>query len=222
MSDQKSNVPWQWGSYSEAPKKLTRTSFSADPIRLEKDGLELASGVFIRLPEELANQFPQKEVDGSPPHLTLLYIGDLNRKDFERVGEIVRNIGRGLAPFEVVLDEFDVFTNPEGQQIPCMATSDPVFLKKLHALIRKEVENGGIDVSHIYGPDEDEDVDFEEGFTVHATLDYLDAGVDYEGPKPAGKFVVSNLELWGFGVVRIPMARDARALFAEGGESEGK
>jgi len=188
-------------------KRLIRTSMAAQPIRLEKSDLVLSSGVFIRLPEKLAGQFPQKvEEDSSPPHLTMLYIGDLNRQDFDRVVEIVREAIEQVDPFDVHLDRFDSFKNHEGQQIPHMTTTQPVLLKRLHARIRMAVEDAGVEVEQTYGPDAGDNPDPEESFTVHATLGYVEEGDEYSGPKPAGTFTVSNLEVWGFGVAQVSLA----------------
>jgi len=146
-------------------------------------------GVFIRLPPELAAQFPEKSEDSSPPHVTLCFIGHVPRSRTADLATALREALAGIAPFELELDLYAEFQNPEGATIAHMVPRAvglwPERLAALHASIKSHVEARGVRVGHHPGP-----------FRPHVTLAYVPAGQVYEGPKPKGRWRVDGVELW--------------------------
>lgn len=162
-------------------------------------------GVFIPLPLNLAKQFPPKEEDSSPPHVTLLFIGKITETEFEKVVEAVRSVGSRVAPFTLSVNGVDQFTNEEGQIIPHMKVkAEGCNLGKFHAQLAHAIEGQEIPVGHNYGEDYNGEPRAPQ-FTAHVTLAYLNPGETYNGPKPSGRWEVSEIEVWGHNKVKIPL-----------------
>lgn len=186
-------------SAEDIAKDLAAEPFDALAVDFEKkmeQGPDLAHeevcekcGVFIRLPEDLASQFPpQRGEDDSPPHQTLLFIGDVPREDIPRLARIVEQVTAKHAPFEVEVTDYGEFENPEGKVIPHMiprALGDPDPSFALHKELREQVMAHGFRVNHHPGPMKN-----------HITLGYLEPGETYTGPRPRGRFTVDAVELW--------------------------
>lgn len=143
-------------------------------------------GVFIPVPRSVAKSWPKfSDEDTSPPHITILYIGELERSDFETVVATVREFARSFAPFEIEMTDYGEFKNDKGQTIPHMIPRASE-LEKLHYGLRDALELAGVDVQHHEGP-----------FKNHATLGYLEPGESYTGPRPEATWTVSEIEVWG-------------------------
>jgi len=166
--------------------------------RETKDG-GITAGVFIPLPKSLAKQFPNKdEFDDSDPHVTMLYVGDVTPEQQARLTYEVAKIAAYIKPFQMDMGSYGEFQNPEGQTIAHMAptASHPHGLSALHVALWRAADAAGVPVSHRYG-------DYVAGlpdaaaFKSHATLAYMPAGETYKGPKPAGAWTCTELEVWG-------------------------
>ena len=169
-------------------------------------------GIFIPLPYNLAKDFPdKKEKDDSPPHLTLLFAGDLSSGQYHHLVKIVRRLARLLKPFEADLSYYSEFTNHEGEIIAHMKPSYAASSKlaALHGLLRRAIEHAGIPLQHSYGPDENPAIPYEIQFKAHATLAYQNPlSPLYDGPKPTGSWRVTELECWGHEKIRVPLGRN--------------
>lgn len=194
-----------------------------DPLFTEErevnpDGT-ISCGVFVPLPFNLARQFPNKDhEDDSVPHITLLYIGDVDPADYERVVSAVTRVARHWTPFRMEMLTYGEFHNPKGQLIPHMKpraaglrTSLLDFrgfenpLGVLHQDLKQAVERLNVPVAHTYGPEGDPNRPDWANFKAHATLDYLPGDATYDGPKPTGSWRVTEIECWGHEKYRIPL-----------------
>jgi 2'-5' RNA ligase len=174
--------------------------------------VELASadscGVFIRVPDDLASEFPPRAEDPSPPHMTLLYVGKVPRTEFDRLVATVADVARGDAPFTVEMTDYGEFTNRSGQTIAHMIPRGDQ-IAALHAQLRAAVASAGFDVEHHPGV-----------FKPHVTLDYMEPGQHYEGARPSGSWTVRSLEVWGWGERRaVPLGGRAAAARVEAASS---
>lgn len=154
-------------------------------------------GLFIKLPESIAEQFPHKPEEPSPPHVTFLYIGE-GPEDEEEISEMIRILRDEIShmePFKAVLDGIGYFKsiNPEDGTICDRIVS--------HVKVRFEpekrqwkgylwtiLEKAGIHV-----------VDSFPNFQPHATLSFdydKPHSFRYEGEIPHGEFQVEEIELW--------------------------
>ena len=195
------------------PKKTVSQAVSEGSLfdrlierREVKDG-KITAGVFIPLPAKLAKQFPNKdEHDDSKPHITVLYIGDITKDQQAKLAYGVKKVAAHIAPFKMTLDTYNEFQNAEGQTIPSMTghADHPHGLGALHVALWRAAEDAGLPVGHSYG-------DYVPGkadaaaFKTHATLDYLEPGKGYSGPRPTGSWDVNELEVWGHQVDKIPL-----------------
>ena len=133
-------------------------------------------GVFIPLPEDLAAQFPSKDEDTSKPHITLLYVGELDPSRVSDLKDAVAAVARTRAPFTVIIEDYGEFQNDEGKTIPHMIPRMKGGfgdLAGLHEQLKRAVFEGEeIPIKHRPGP-----------FKPHVTLAYLDEGKVYTEPK---------------------------------------
>lgn len=168
-------------------------------------------GVFIRLPEPLAAEFPKNKQDDSPPHITMLYVGECDPVKYAEVLDAVRSVAKDWTPFTLDVSDYGEFvatkpgTAPEdnmtiAHMIPRVMHGKT--LADLHERLWAECEKRGVTADH-----------FRDGpFKPHTTLAYVKPGAAaYSGPRPQGRFVVRYLDLWGaspdsdYGYQRIPL-----------------
>ena len=147
-------------------------------------------GVFIPLPDELANQFPadgKAGEDSSPPHVTVLYVGDLeDLEDQEEFIDVVEEATNSLMPFEVSLGPVEEFKN-EGQRVTHSSVKGK-DIHKLHKILVKALKSARIPFSDkhpVYSP--------------HVTIEYVNDGEEekYADKKPSGDWVVDHFWIWG-------------------------
>ncbi len=173
---------------------------------VDKDG-NITAGVFIPIPAPIAKQFPDKSaMDDSPPHVTLLFVGDITAEQQSKLVNRVRSVLAYVKPFRMDMTDYGEFTNAEGQKIPHMSptATHPFGLNALHALLWRAVEDAGIPVGHRYGAYDSGKPDA-AAFKSHATLAYLGKDEEYDGPRPTGSWNVTSLEVWGHDKVKIPL-----------------
>ncbi len=151
-------------------------------------------GVFLKLPTELAKEYPELETDPSPPHITVLYIGDIDASRKDEVVETIQKICKTYQSMEVWVGGLAYFTNQKGEEI----AHSMVEAKGL-AAISKDIWDAvmrlGVKVEHSF-PD----------YTPHVTLQYGDKR-DYDGPTPEGNFKLKELEIWLADAEKIGVAK---------------
>lgn len=160
----------------------------------EKEPQRESVGIFLRVPPDLAKQFPSlDDEDKSPPHATMLFVGDCDGFQYSKVVDACREVCSQLPAFKVSLDDYGEFENPKGQTIAHMIprSDGGPQLADIHTALRAAVLARGIPVEHHSdGP-----------FKPHVTLAYIDSGKRrYSGPRPKGTFWLDHLEVWGSGV----------------------
>lgn len=198
--------------------KLKKIDPHHEDTQIDNNG-KITAGVFLPVPGNLALQFPDKaEHDDSHPHFTLLYVGDVCPAGFKLLVEGVRSVAKRIMPFTMVMKRYSEFTNPEGQTIPHMTGEAQIHfadsahrmvvpsfgLGYLHAMLHGAVTSRGVEVAHRYGP-ESPPAPSAAHFKAHATLQYLEPGQLYVGPKPTGQWRVTHLEVWGWDTIKIPL-----------------
>jgi len=160
------------------------------------DGKE--AGLFIPVPRDLAAEFPKNRGgnDKSPPHVTFLYIGKIDKN---RVKEACTIIQRSLdflmrTPVRATLGSPGYFTHMDKNRRVAVC---PVQFNSDMATVRDGVwaalSAAGFSVEdHWYT------------YVPHATLQYLDGlNRPYTGPEPRGSFTVDKIELWGLGTKHV-------------------
>lgn len=147
-------------------------------------------GLFIRVPEHLAEMFPPAPPeDTSPRHVTLLYVGEVPAEHEGLFLEVVRGVLEGWGPVDAAFDGLDYFIHPEKDR------------RVYYTRVKFDRDMGALRdrLSHMLG---------EFGFTIedahplaynaHATLDYVDGLFsEYTGPVPSGDWQVTEIEVWG-------------------------
>ena len=167
------------GMFREADAKDGKTTGYRDGV-----------GLFIRLPEQLAKQFPSlAPEDNSPPHVTFLFIGKVPEEQDDILLETVNRVfAQGLPTIKAKLGDIDYFVHPDKDRR--VAHCPVVFnrgMSELRTRLRSALEDAGIEVADsfpIYRP--------------HVTLQYV-PGTDgtYKGPAPSGDWEFDEVEIWG-------------------------
>lgn len=158
-------------------------------------------GLFIPVPKKYTKGFPSLgEEDSSPPHITLLYVGDLSPEDEERVIATVKSeVARGgmRAP-EIEMTDYGEFENHKGQIIPHMIPRSDLLVM-YHNRLWDAIEKSGVEVKH-----------HKNAFKPHVTLGYQDKGTTYNGPRPTGTWTAPAIEVWGRKKTVIPFETSQR------------
>jgi len=146
-------------------------------------------GLFITLPSEIAEQYPTEGKEGqdsSPPHLTLLYIGDIPTQFEEKILEVVKQVCENFRKFKVKIKKPRKWINDKNQTIyhSPIASSK---LVKLHDALKQAFDLNQIPYSKKY-PD----------FKPHVTIEYVNEGEQpkFQNIKPEGEFIVEGIWIW--------------------------
>lgn len=144
-------------------------------------------GVFLRVPNGLARQFPAKEEDDSPPHATLLQCGELDAEGYAKVVEAIAAVAKDVQPFTVELFDYGEFSNGKGQTIAHLIprTTGDLTLEGFHKALRAGVQEVCTPQVH------------PGAFKPHVTLAYLPEGETFKGARPSGSFTAQTIEVWG-------------------------
>jgi 2'-5' RNA ligase len=151
-------------------------------------------GLFIPVPQEIVRQiekqFPViKSValkDDSPPHVTLLYIGNVTG-NIRRIKEIISGVALQHAPFRIHLRGTDYFDNPNQTVLYVHALSPG--LDELHYDMRQAMLNAGYQI---------EQADFND-YIAHMTLQYLPPETRIQHMCMEFSWMVDRFEFWGDG-----------------------
>jgi len=190
-------------------QKVSEMGLQSEERETNPDG-SISCGVFIPLPYSLAKDFPDKShEDDSPPHFTILYVGDCSPSDFQKLVKCVCEVSEKLKPFSLDLSHYGEFLNHKKQKIAHMGPGviNRSRLAVIHSLLKRACEQAGVKVDHNYGPMDDPRIPDVVKFKAHATLQYLPAMCPYQGPKPTGSWRVTELEVWGHEKVRCPLGK---------------
>lgn len=185
-----------------------RVAFEAEAVTVTarmraKDTPGASACIVIPVPEPLAKMWPDArgEHDSSPPHITVLYLGEAATDRLEEARELLGTVAAEFKPIPVEFAKgTSWFTNDEGLQIAhkAMHPKTEERLQALHAALREAFTAAGFEIQH------------RDGFTGHATLGYFETQEPVRGPE--GGFSARTLELWGWpeDVVVALGARTAR------------
>jgi 2'-5' RNA ligase len=145
------------------------------------------AAVVVVLPDAIARRFPYRPEESLPPHCTVLFVGPTPWDQIETVREAVAQLSAGLLPLRARLGDLGFFDRPDGGRVAWVAVEFEPSLDVLHDELRAELMTRGVMVQHPDRP-----------WTAHATLAYLAAGEDYDGPVPAAglEWTVERLEVW--------------------------
>ena len=157
--------------------------FSNQLLRISKSLKTVQAGIFIRLPTKYKKFFPHKTEDPSPPHITVLYIGDIPESSLDNYRKVIEVACSLSTVRECELKNLNFFKNQEGQWI----AHNPVVCEGLEDF-RNRVWNAcealGLTI-----------MDSFPKFKPHATIAYLDQK-KYDAPTAQGKFKPKYIELW--------------------------
>ena len=148
-------------------------------------------GIFVPLPEDIANQFPPEGKEGedsSPAHVTVLYVGDLEDSEKqEELIDVVQKTASVLGSFEVNLGRVEEFVNDENQRV----THSPVEGKDLHKL--HNIMKGVLKFMKISFSDK-----YPE-YKPHVTIEYISKGEEerFGNVRPQGSWLIDHFWVWG-------------------------
>ncbi len=145
-------------------------------------------GLFLQMPDEIAKEFPEKDKeDASPPHLTVLYIGDQDSKDLDNIIEICNDVIHTHDPIQITLEDLDFFTSSDTELENREIAHLPIKCDGM-AKLRKDVwdtlEDAGYEIQ-----------DSHREYKPHATLAYC-SDREYDGPVPTGSFLCTSIDVW--------------------------
>lgn len=191
-------MEWRRGREADA----ARAALPADPRQvgwscdgLDGDGSKV--GLFLPLPPELASQRPLLPEDDSPAHVTLLYVGDVRRREAELL-EIVREVA-AEHPFACrgTLGQQRTLTSHASQLVVYQDVYwedgnphrwQPSPIERFREALVARLRQMGFGVADI-GADQ---------WLPHLTLAYLDdPHATWSGAPCVGSWHVDRLEVWG-------------------------
>jgi phage-related protein (TIGR01555 family) len=146
--------------------------------------------VALKLPPEFARFVPYKAEDTSPPHVTLVYVPDVDPRDFDALFAELHVTFADVESFNVThTGEVAYFDNPEQiakQRVAYAVTSFDTDEQALFAELAAAIESFGLDVSR-HG----------DQYTPHTTLAYLQTVAEtYVGAVPIGTWNAVEVEVW--------------------------
>lgn len=151
--------------------------------------------VVIPLPESIAKQFPEHDHDATPPHITVVYIGEVAAERIPLLEEVVTKVTADIGPIEVTL-------RPGVEQLHHHNTTydvkgvDAPGLPELHSALQRALEDADFEVS--------DDLEY----FPHATLT---KGESFDEEPPEGAFVSDHIEIWGIERREQPRAQPTAA-----------
>jgi len=148
-------------------------------------------GFFVRLPENLASQFPSLgDHDDSPPHITFFNIGDIPKDRQEEFTTRVKNLFLTFrGPVHASLGPIDYFVHPGKERtvahlVVQFNKSIAQWRSRLHDLVLDMGLSVGDFNPMVYNP--------------HVTLEYMDGlNTQFTGELPKGHWSFNSVEIWG-------------------------
>lgn len=145
-------------------------------------------GLFFPLPKDLASQFPTKEEDTSPPHVTFLYVGGVPKaRQQEFLGVLERAFLDVDKEVSASLDGLDCFVNPPKGKVVFSRIRFSRDLSNLRDRVKASLEEAGFEVG-----------DHFPRYNPHTTIEYLEdlQGV-WKGVPPVGSWNFNSVDVWG-------------------------
>ena len=149
-------------------------------------------GLFIPLPPELGEQYPDLEEDDSPSHVTLLYVGNVPKeREAEFLGILSDTLAKEPGPIRAWTDGVDTFTHADKDRTifftPIRFSRD---IGEIKDRVRVALEEAGFD-----------NVDRSPlAYFPHTTLEYRD-GLVHEHGYGSDRFVPNGA--WDFDTVQV-------------------
>jgi len=147
-------------------------------------------GLFIRVPAELASEFPPPTAeDTSPRHITFLYVGQIPAERRDEFLAIVADHVEGFGAFDAAFDGLDSFVQPsDDRRVFFVRAKFDRDVGSLRDRLSGALTDAGFEVLN----------KFPLAYSPHATLAYVE-GIDskYRGPVPDGSWRVTAMEVWG-------------------------
>jgi 2'-5' RNA ligase len=148
-------------------------------------------GIFIQVPIGIIRQlealYPKfltrDQIDDSPPHITVLIIGDLDECQVQTAKDICAQVLASFEPFAVEMDGTDHFHNENHSVFHVVIRSDR--LTEMRHALKNALECAGIQVN-----------DQHDTFKPHITLSYIDPGQCEPILPVSGSWVVDRAEIW--------------------------
>ena len=139
--------------------------------------------LYCEIPEKFHDLFPEDRGgnDNSPPHITVLYIGDVPEENIDSIVKICADVAQKFTPIECEFGEVDTFPNGVYGVPHIVHIIASKELESLHHLLWGLIQKSGLDVEHRFT------------YNPHTTLKYLPEGKKYNGKIPKGKFTVDSL-----------------------------
>ncbi len=142
--------------------------------------------ISVELPSQFHKYFPKDRGgdDASPPHITVLYVGEINPKHAKDIRKIAQACAKDTPPAKCKFGSLGNF--PAGEYgVPWyVEVIEDGNLTTLHKKIWAALKSKGIPVEHRH-PE----------YHPHATLRYLPKGEEYTGDLPTGQFTISELTI---------------------------
>lgn len=145
-------------------------------------------GIFIKLPRELASQYPQIKDDDSPKHITVIMLDTLSEALESKFISIVQQVCTNIKPFTIKVGKVGKFVNDKNQIIlHSKVKSNKLY--KLHDILKQALAQNQISVSNKYP-------NFEPHITIAYANDKKEAK-QYKDIQPEGEIEVDHIEIWG-------------------------
>lgn len=155
--------------------------------KLSDEGDSTRVGIFIPLPKDLAQQFPNLSEDPSGPHVTLLFVGDVSGHEDHFVEVVQGFFAKDQGPILARLAGLDYFSDQKGR----VAYTRVHFSNDMGALrdrLSSCLQDAGFEVSNR----------FPLAYAPHVTLAYSkDPDFRWKGVVPQGEWSFREVELWG-------------------------
>jgi 2'-5' RNA ligase len=142
------------------------------------------------IPSEFTAFFPKDRGgdDSSNPHITVLYVGEIDNKNITKAIDVIDSVVREMKPIKCEFGDIKSFPNGDDGVPHYVEIIADKGLKELHHLLQSKLESAGVPAPQKY-----------KDYKAHATLKYLPEGEDYKGKAPTGEFMINNITSSIFG-----------------------
>lgn len=163
----------------------------ADAKNGEATGDRTGVGLFIPLPDALADQFPSlAPEDNSTPHVTLLYVGEVPKEKEEAFLRVLEILADDLPPVvKAKLHQLDYFEHADKDRtIAHMSVKFSCDMARFKYRLISGLQELGIAVQD----------SFPTSYFPHVTLGYI-PGLDmvWKGQVPRGMWSFDRIQVWG-------------------------
>jgi 2'-5' RNA ligase len=156
-------------------RSLTRDATDADTCSV---------CIVLKAPDVVARWVPYKATEPSAPHVTVLYVGDVDTSKLLAVLLAAQRVVTETPPIEIDFNGVGYFDSDE-KRVAFARVIPTADLDTLHNLLREALRSLGVEVKH-----------FAREYVPHLTLAYLAPGEMYDGPEPQQGWTATGLEVW--------------------------